>query len=71
MELSYGIEKVFNEVIPKLQHGNDGLIYTCLQSPYVVGTDPKMYVSFISPASRPDVITGEQIKVEAAFREYD
>ena len=44
MELSYGIEKVFNEVIPKLQHGNDGLIYTCLQSPYVVGTDPKMYV---------------------------
>ncbi|KAL5511613.1 CEG1 [Sanghuangporus vaninii] len=42
MELSYGVEKVFNEVIPKLQHGNDGLIYTCLQSPYVVGTDPKI-----------------------------
>ncbi|THH07292.1 hypothetical protein EW145_g3477 [Phellinidium pouzarii] len=39
MNLSYGLEKVFNEDIPKLQHGNDGLIYTCLQSPYVVGTD--------------------------------
>lgn len=42
MELSYGIEKVFNEDIPKLQHGNDGLIYTCLQSPYVMGTDQNM-----------------------------
>lgn len=44
MSLSYGIEKIFNEDIPNLQHGNDGLIYTCLQSPYVVGTDPKMHV---------------------------
>ncbi|KAI5124570.1 hypothetical protein M0805_003090 [Coniferiporia weirii] len=39
MNLSYGLEKVFNEDLPKLQHGTDGLIYTCLQSPYVVGTD--------------------------------
>ena len=45
MNLSYGVEKVFNEDIPKLQHGNDGLIFTPLQSPYVVGTDPKMYVN--------------------------
>jgi len=42
MTLSYGVDKVFNEDIPKLQHGNDGLIYTCMTSPYVVGTDPKI-----------------------------
>lgn len=51
MNLSYGVEKVFNEDIPKLQHGNDGLIYTPLQSPYVVGTDPKMYVIPCNPPS--------------------
>lgn len=43
MELSYGAEKVFNFDIPRLQHGNDGLIYTCTQSAYTVGTDPKMW----------------------------
>ncbi|KLO18624.1 mRNA capping enzyme, alpha subunit [Schizopora paradoxa] len=42
MTLSYGVDKVFNEDIPKLQHGNDGLIYTCMTSPYTVGTDPKI-----------------------------
>lgn len=44
MNLSYGLEKVFNEDIPKLQHGTDGLIFTCLQSPYATGTDQNMYV---------------------------
>lgn len=39
MQFSYGIEKVFNDDIPKLQHGNDGLIFTCSQTPYVIGTD--------------------------------
>lgn len=42
MEFSYGVDKVFTVDIPALQHDNDGLIYTCTQSPYVVGTDPKM-----------------------------
>ncbi|TDL27406.1 mRNA capping enzyme, alpha subunit [Rickenella mellea] len=42
MNFSYGVDKVFNEDIPRLQHGNDGLIYTCAQSPYVTGTDPKI-----------------------------
>ena len=45
MQLAYGIEKVFNEDIPNLQHGNDGLIYTCLHTPYVAGTDQNMYVA--------------------------
>lgn len=48
MNLSYGLEKVFNEDIPKLQHGTDGLIFTCLQSPYAMGTDQNMCVISIS-----------------------
>lgn len=44
MELSYYVEKVLKEDIPRLQHGADGLIYTCVDSPYVVGTDPKLQV---------------------------
>jgi mRNA capping enzyme, catalytic domain len=42
MELSYHVEKVIKEDIPRLQHGNDGLIYTCAESGYVVGTDERM-----------------------------
>lgn len=30
--------------VSKLQHENDGLIYTCVNSPYSPGTDPNMYV---------------------------
>lgn len=36
---SYHVEKVFTEDIPALQHGNDGLIYTCSTTPYVTATD--------------------------------
>ncbi|KIM65335.1 hypothetical protein SCLCIDRAFT_1212510 [Scleroderma citrinum Foug A] len=36
---SYGVEGVFR-LIPTLQHGNDGLIYTCTETSYVSGTDP-------------------------------
>ncbi|KDQ60776.1 hypothetical protein JAAARDRAFT_172973 [Jaapia argillacea MUCL 33604] len=39
ISFSYHVEKVFNVDIPALQHGNDGLIYTCVNTPYVPGTD--------------------------------
>ncbi|KAL4067692.1 mRNA capping enzyme [Scleroderma citrinum] len=42
ISFSYGIEDVFRNVIPSLQHGNDGLIYTCTETPYVPGTDPNI-----------------------------
>ncbi|KAL9006235.1 MAG: hypothetical protein Q9188_001007 [Gyalolechia gomerana] len=40
MDLSYGIEMMFREVLPNLRHGNDGLIFTCRNTPYQCGTDP-------------------------------
>ncbi|KAG6335849.1 hypothetical protein ID866_3239 [Astraeus odoratus] len=42
ISFSYGIEDVFRITIPSLQHGNDGLIYTCTETPYVPGTDPNI-----------------------------
>jgi len=42
MEVSYAIDMMFNEVLPKLKHGNDGLIFTCRNSAYKFGTDEKM-----------------------------
>lgn len=39
MELGYGIEMMFREILPNLAHGNDGLIFTCKNSPYQFGTD--------------------------------
>lgn len=42
MQLSYAIEMMFRDVLPNLKHGNDGLIFTCLNSPYKFGTDEKI-----------------------------
>lgn len=39
MQFSYGIEKMFLNVLPNLKHGNDGLIFTCVSTPYKCGTD--------------------------------
>ncbi|KAK3692721.1 mRNA capping enzyme alpha subunit-like protein [Podospora appendiculata] len=39
MQVSYGIEMMFREVLPSLKHQNDGLIFTCRTSPYQFGTD--------------------------------
>lgn len=42
MELAYGLDKVLLDTIPKLEHGHDGLIFTCVDTPYVIGEDPNM-----------------------------
>ena len=44
ISFSYHVEKIFAVDIPALQHGNDGLIYTCVNSPYTPGSDHNMYV---------------------------
>jgi mRNA guanylyltransferase len=43
-ELSYHIKQILDVHVPALQHGHDGLIFTCAESEYVMGTDEKMYV---------------------------
>lgn len=42
MEYAYALDKVFSQVIPRLHHGNDGLIFTARTSPYTCGTDTKI-----------------------------
>jgi mRNA guanylyltransferase len=36
---AYKLEEIFNHVLPNLKHGNDGLIFTCVSTPYQFGTD--------------------------------
>lgn len=43
MEFSYAIDRMFNQILPNLQHGNDGLIFTAVNAEYKFGTDDKMY----------------------------
>lgn len=40
---SYYISQVLEVQVPQLQHGHDGLIFTCVESSYVPGTDEKMW----------------------------
>ena len=42
VRFSYHVENVFNIDIPALHHGNDGLIYTSVSTPYAPGTDQNM-----------------------------
>ncbi|KAF9580931.1 Dcp1p-Dcp2p decapping enzyme complex alpha subunit [Lunasporangiospora selenospora] len=42
INLSYGIDKMFREVIPNLKHGTDGLMFTSAIAPYVPSTNSKM-----------------------------
>lgn len=39
MQLGYGIQMMYRDIIPKLHHGNDGLIFTSQAAPYTSGTD--------------------------------
>ncbi|KAH7110561.1 mRNA capping enzyme, catalytic domain-containing protein [Dendryphion nanum] len=39
MQVSYHLERMFRDVLPRLPHGNDGLIFTCKNTPYHPGTD--------------------------------
>ena len=36
---AYHIRHLFKEVLPKLQHDNDGLIFTPVNQPYIFGTN--------------------------------
>lgn len=39
-ERSYGLDKLYRETIPSLQHKSDGVIFTSVQAPYQIGTCP-------------------------------
>lgn len=42
VHMSYAFDDFFKSIIPQLKHGNDGLIFTCVHSPYKPGTDDRL-----------------------------
>ncbi|KAK9473606.1 mRNA capping enzyme, catalytic domain-containing protein [Dipodascopsis tothii] len=42
MEFSYALTKLWDEIVPNLKHGCDGLIFTSRLMPYVFGSDEKI-----------------------------
>ncbi|EKG12117.1 mRNA capping enzyme [Macrophomina phaseolina MS6] len=42
MSFPYALSWMFNIKLPELKHGNDGLIFTCKETPYIFGTDEKI-----------------------------
>jgi mRNA guanylyltransferase len=38
----YSLKEMFENVLPNLPHGNDGLVFTCKRTPYKFGTDPNI-----------------------------
>lgn len=39
MEFSYALSSMFRDKLRRLAHGNDGVIFTCQETPYNMGTD--------------------------------
>lgn len=40
MHKSYGLAEIYRQIIPTLEHENDGLIFTCVNYPYKPGSCP-------------------------------
>lgn len=38
----YSLKVMFEDILPHLPHGNDGLVFTCKRTPYKFGTDPNI-----------------------------
>jgi mRNA guanylyltransferase len=68
IRFSYHIKEVFSVDIPALQHGHDGLIYTCVNTPYTPGTDNNMRVFIVKAiVTHADHFGVLQFEVETAI----
>jgi hypothetical protein len=68
MSRAYAVDKVFNVDIPALHHGNDGLVYTCVTTPYTPATDENMYVCNTHISNVGSMNNHPQSQVETTFR---